>query len=119
MVRQLMMARLKAHRYDVFPVGTGTKVLEWVKKTKPDAILLDQTMPDMKGILVCRKLKADPETRDIPVVMFTCTRSMEFSDVCQEAGAIGIINKPMVAELLALLKRIFSGEQTSFYRGED
>ncbi|MFV2040642.1 MAG: response regulator, partial [Candidatus Hydrothermarchaeales archaeon] len=57
--------------YRVIEAESGAECLEKLKKKQPDLILLDVMLPDESGWDVCRKIKKDGKTRDIPVVMFT------------------------------------------------
>lgn len=57
--------------YTVITANDGIAGLELVKTHKPKIVLLDFVMPGMKGPEVCKKLKADPETKDIPVLFLT------------------------------------------------
>lgn len=63
--------------------------------TKPDMILLDVMMPGMDGYEVCRRLKADPATADIPVIFVTAEMSQEGEKRGLELGAVDYITKPI------------------------
>ena len=63
-------------------------------KEKPDLILLDILMPEMDGYEVCRRLKADPDTRDIPVIFLTSQTEAEDETKGFEVGAVDYIHKP-------------------------
>lgn len=70
----------------------------------PDLILLDVMMPDMDGYEVCRRLKADPKTRDIPVIFVTAKTESEDEVHGLELGAVDFVSKPIRA--LAVLARV-------------
>ena len=72
--RIVLKVKLSAACYDTLQAETGREALALARRTLPDAILLDVMLPDLSGIEVCRALKADPATRDIPVVMITTSR---------------------------------------------
>jgi len=73
----------------------GDKALELVKTAPvPDLVLLDVIMPGMDGYEVCRRLKADPETRDIPVIFLTGQTEIEDETRGFEVGAVDYIHKP-------------------------
>ena len=80
-----------------------------ISARKPDAILLDIGMPGMDGLAYCRKLKADPETRGIPVVLLTGSdRGIEAEGM--ETGADAFLLKPFSPlELLAIVERLTGG----------
>ena len=79
---------------------SGADALATVEKQRPDLILLDVMMPSMDGYEVCRRLKADPRYRDIPVIF--CTAKAEESDESAgfELGAVDYIAKPVRAAVV-------------------
>ncbi len=84
---------------------SGTRALDYVLREKPDLILLDVMMPEIDGYEVCRRLKADPDTKDIPVIFLTAKTEMD--DIVRgfEAGGVDYVAKPFAsAELLARIK---------------
>jgi putative two-component system response regulator len=90
--------------YTVFPIPSGVKFFEILKKITPDLILLDVEMPDMDGYEVLRRIKDIPDIADIPVV-FVTSRSDPGSELTGlNLGAIDYISKPFSPPLL--LKRI-------------
>jgi two-component system sensor histidine kinase/response regulator len=96
---------LHAEEIGVMLATTGTGALEIARYKLPDLILLDIAMPMMDGYEVCEKLKADPVTRDIPVIFLTARTEPE--DILKgfEAGAVDYILKPFNAmELIARVK---------------
>lgn len=93
-VVMMMRARLEHEGYQVIACPDGTEGISMVHEEKPDLILLDIMMPKIDGFQVCRLLKENPETRDIPVIFVT---GLEVNDVKQkvkESGADGAIQKP-------------------------
>jgi DNA-binding response OmpR family regulator len=105
----LVKIRLEVDNYYVMPLYTSTRALEIAKREKPDLILLDVMMPDKDGYEVCKELKADRETKSIPVVMFTAKEQQKprIKDVSQATGADGYIFKPFEpAELLLKIKSL-------------
>ena len=72
----------------------GESALDAVFENKPDLILLDIMMPKMDGYEVCRRLKEDPVTRDIPIIFVTALDSIEDESKGLVAGAIDYITKP-------------------------
>jgi len=91
--------------YEVKRSPDGAMALSNVPRFKPDIILLDIMMPEMDGYAVCQQLKADPETRDIPVI-FLSALDLTFDKVrAFEVGAADYIHKPFhPAEVLARVK---------------
>ncbi len=91
---QVAHAILK-HIYKTRVATSGAKALEQVKSVPPpDLILLDVMMPEMDGYEVCTRLKADPATRDIPVIFLTAKTEAEDETKGFEVGAVDYIHKP-------------------------
>ncbi len=81
--------------------NSGEKALAIASgKDKPDLILLDILMPEMDGYEVCRRLKADPATRDIPVIFLTSQTDAEDETKGFEVGAVDYIHKPFSAAVV-------------------
>jgi CheY-like chemotaxis protein/class 3 adenylate cyclase len=98
---RLLEAVLAPRGYEVVVAATGPEALESVAKDPPDLVLLDILMPGMDGYEVCRRLRADPATAHLPVIMITASESREKVRGL-EAGADDFVAKPFDrAELLA------------------
>ncbi len=96
----LMSALLKDH-YKVKVANHGDKGLRIAASDPPpDLILLDIMMPDIDGYEVCRRLKADPRTRDIPVIFLTARSEVEDETRGLELGAADYITKPISAPIV-------------------
>lgn len=96
MVRPLLIAR----GYAVLTALSGEAALEIVKKQRPNCILLDVIMPGLKGREVCKRIKADETTKDIPVVFLTAKDSEDDIKAEKEAGAVGHLTKPVNPKVL-------------------
>ena len=83
---------------------SGTQALEKVRMEPPDLVLLDLRMPEMDGFEVCRRLKADPDTSDIPVIFMTAVDDTAHKVEGFSLGAVDYITKPIQRE--ELLARI-------------
>ncbi len=78
---------------------SGEKALKICEaEEKPDLVFLDVMMPEMVGWAVCRKLKADPETKHIPVVFVTALKNEIDKLLAENLGAAGFITKPLDPE---------------------
>lgn len=110
-VRSIMKRRLEFRKYEVETAPDGIEGLTLAKQWNPQMIILDHLMPYINGVEVCKKLKADRLTARIPVIIFTAHVATGFETACIEAGAVGIIYKPTVSELLALMQKVFKGEK--------
>lgn len=92
---RLLEAKLAAEYFDVVTAMNGVDALEAVQRTKPDIVLLDVMMPGIDGIEVCRRIKANPQTQHIPVVMVTALDQPEDRVRGLEAGADDFLTKPV------------------------
>ena len=92
---KLLEAKLTAEYYDVITADDGASALALVETNPPDLILLDVMMPGMDGFEVCEKLKANPQTRHIPVVMVTALSDVSDRVKGLEAGADDFLSKPV------------------------
>ena len=92
---RLLEAKLSAEYYDVISATDGVTALAMAAAEKPDIILLDVMMPGMDGFQVCRRLKEDPATRHIPVVLVTALDGRSDRIAGLEAGADEFLTKPI------------------------
>jgi diguanylate cyclase (GGDEF)-like protein len=83
------------HDYTVSIALSGDEALALCTRTAVDLVLLDVMMPDMDGYEVCRRLKADPATRDIPVIFVTAHNAESSETLGLEVGAVDFISKPI------------------------
>ncbi|MGD2269970.1 MAG: response regulator [Desulfobacterales bacterium] len=104
---KLMAAKLPKDRYETLKAYNGQQALEKVKRAAPDIILLDIMMPGMDGYEVTRKLKNDPDTRDIPVILVTALDGTDDKIKGLEAGADEFLNKPVNTVELSARVRSF------------
>ena len=102
--RQLLEAKLTLEYYDVACAGSGQEALDAIAAEQPDLVLLDVMMPEMDGYEVCRRIKADPDTAYIPVIMVTALDNTEDRVAGLEAGADDFLTKPV--DDLALFARV-------------
>lgn len=103
---QLLTTYLTSVGYDVCTARDGQEALDKVSETQPDLILLDVMMPKLNGFEVCERLKSDPMTKIIPVIMVTALNEIEDKIKATEAGADDFVSKPF--NKLELLTRVKS-----------
>ncbi len=91
--------------FDVIPATNGQKAIEIAKNENIALILLDIVMPELDGYEVCRKLKSDPKTKDIPVVFITANTDDDSIGMAYDVGGSDYIAKPIrKREVLARVK---------------
>ena len=103
--REVLKYNLEAEGFAVLMAEDGEEALSMVREQEPDLIVLDWMLPKVSGIEVCRQVKADPATRNIPIIMLSA-RSEEVDRVRGlETGADDYVVKPYsVVELMARLR---------------
>jgi PAS domain S-box-containing protein len=100
----LLVKLLGSEDYRVLPADSGQLGLSAAISQSPDLILLDMRMPGMDGLETCRRLKAEPLTRQIPVILMSAYAEVAQWSAGLRAGAVDFVNKPFHAE--ELLARI-------------
>jgi pilus assembly protein CpaE len=101
--------------YDIIAARTGEQALEKALTEAPDLVVLDVMMPDIDGYEVSRRLRADPETADVPILMFTAKAEVQDKVAGFEAGADDFLTKPihpqeLTSRVEALLLRTSRGQ---------
>ncbi|MEO0596408.1 MAG: response regulator [Chloroflexota bacterium] len=104
---KLIGLMLKRQGYEVSVADSGGKALQKADAELPDLIILDVMMPDMNGLDVCRRLRANSKTEDIPIIMFTAKTLIDDKVKGFEAGADDYLTKPThPAELANRVKSV-------------
>jgi PleD family two-component response regulator len=119
---EMLTSYFKTQGYEVTSVGWGKDALAFVEKTVPDLVLLDIRLPDIDGYEVCRQLRAQRRTANVPIIFLTEKR--ERSDKLQglKLGAVDYITKPFDIQELRLrvrnvLRRSSSERMSHFITG--
>jgi len=99
---RLLTEALEPSGYEILAASNGGQALKIAARSRPDLILLDVVMPDMDGYSVCRALKADEATREIPVLFVTAKDETKNVLKGFQAGAIDYIPKPFQIEEVAI-----------------
>lgn len=111
--RIVLKVKLSAACYDTLQAPDAQTALAVARRARPDLILLDMMLPDLSGIEVCRRLKASPETRDIPVVMITADRTRTARTAALRAGADDFLPKPVQDTILmARIRSLLRAHET-------
>src|SRR6187402_3029152 len=104
---KLLEARLSAEYFDVITASNGAQALETCARSECDLILLDVMMPEMDGFEVCRRLKANPRTSHVPVLMITALDQPSDRVQGLEVGADDFLTKPVDdIQLMARVKSL-------------
>jgi len=104
---ELLAAFLESLPCKLITAQDGVEALEKVASEKPDLILLDIMMPRMSGFQVCRKLKSEPSTRDIQILMVTALNELGDIEQASECGTDDFVSKPVNKfELLTRVKSL-------------
>ena len=113
---ELLVAYLDSLACKVITAFDGIDALEKVRQATCDLILLDVMMPRMSGFEVCRKLKSDPQTRDIPILMVTALNELGDIERGVESGTDDFISKPV--NRLELVTRVKSLLRVRYLKDE-
>jgi DNA-binding response OmpR family regulator len=100
-VRELIKARLKLYGVEVVEGIDGEEGLDKATYEKPDLILLDLTMPKIDGFQVCKKLRSNHTTRDIPILLLTSNHEEEAREKGKGLGILGYFTKPFSPKAVA------------------
>ena len=109
-ILKLVSFSLKSGGYEVLEASDGLSAIEVARAEKPDLVLLDVMMPACDGYEACRRLKADPQTAGIPVMMLTAKTQESERKTGEAAGAVDYIKKPFTPKDLVSQVREFLGE---------
>ncbi len=109
-IQELIKYNLDKEGYGVIPASSGEEAVKLARKESPDLIILDLMLPGMDGLEVCKLLKNDPATKEIPLLMLTAKGEESDIVIGLELGAEDYMVKPfspkvLIARVKALLRR--------------
>jgi two-component system cell cycle response regulator DivK len=111
--RELLAIVLRRSGYEVAEAATGLAAVEQASATHPDLILMDLSLPGITGDEATARLKADPSTRDIPVIVNTAFNNGALVERALAVGAAEILHKPISFEALReVIGRYLSSDYT-------
>ena len=100
---------LTGQGFELLTAQNGAEALEMISKHSPDLILLDIIMPEMNGIECCRRVKSNPSTKGIPIIMVTTKGEPEKLEASLSAGCDDYLTKPInKMQLLTKIKNHMS-----------
>ena len=110
MLRALLSHKLKALGCDIVATENGKEALEVLQNDSIDLVILDGMMPTMDGTEALQRMRANPKTADLPVIMLTARRREEDAILALEMGATDYISKPFNPdELMIRIRRWLNG----------
>ena len=109
---ELLEAYLSGSDYEIHTCADGDETLREIKDWRPDLILLDIMMPKISGFEVCKRLRADPGTRDVAVLMITALDQPSDVERAVEAGTDDFLTKPInQTDLLRRVRALLASRQ--------
>jgi phosphate regulon transcriptional regulator PhoB len=117
-IRDLLVFHLEREGFQAVTCKSGTDALRLARSSPPDLILLDLMLPEMDGLEVCRRLRQEPATRALPIVMLTARGDEVDRVLGLELGADDYVVKPfspreLVARIRAVLRRVHPDAATA------
>ncbi|MDD4166630.1 MAG: response regulator transcription factor [Endomicrobiaceae bacterium] len=117
-IRELVADVLEADNFKVIKCADTDEGYKRILKSKPDLVILDVKMPQIGGIELCRLLRSDPSTKNIPVIMLTVESTETDKVIGLGVGADDYITKPfsnkeLVARIKALLRRVSRKQESN------
>ncbi|HEX2869013.1 MAG TPA: response regulator [Ignavibacteriales bacterium] len=107
-IYNLIISKLHAEGWEVLHFENGDGVADAVLNSKPDVVILDKEMPVKDGMIVLEELKANPETKDVPIIFFTTKSDPQTVMRCLQLGVTDFVVKDSlaVANLIPRIKGI-------------
>lgn len=105
--RLMLRKMLQGFGLTVDIAETAEEAINYLHSKRPDAIFMDHTMPGMDGLTAVRRIHSDPQTANIPVVMYTSKDEPSYREEAHAAGAVDVLTKPALLDVLgAMLERM-------------
>ena len=112
--REILFDRLSTQPYQLYCAADGYEALELITQVRPDLILMDLMMPGISGIEVCRRLRSEARTAEVPIIIITALDDRATAINAIEAGADDLLTKPY--DLLELQARVRTITRLNRYR---
>jgi len=101
-IRTMLRLTLVRAGYEVTEAENGEDALSKVREEMPALVLLDVMMPGMDGFAVCEQLRSDPQTADIPIIIFSARTDTRSKNESKRVGATKYLTKPLAPEKLLI-----------------
>ncbi|MGA9405798.1 MAG: response regulator [Bacteroidota bacterium] len=98
LTRTLLQHNVVLAGYDTILAFNGQEAMQRIKEVTPDLIVVDLVMPDMNGFELCRRIRSNDQTRNIPLIVVTALQSRTDVDEAKLSGANACLMKPVKAE---------------------
>jgi CheY-like chemotaxis protein len=106
---QLLSLMLETSGFEPITSLNSQKALTLAKENAPSAVLLDLLMPDVDGLEICRRLRADPDTANMAIIIITAVNEPDVQGRAEAAGADGLIYKPVdMSDLISRLNEVLA-----------
>ncbi|MGW3117431.1 response regulator [Streptomyces sp. NPDC001107] len=117
-IRQLIRVNLELEGFEVVTAADGAECLDVVHQVRPDVVTLDVVMPRLDGLRTAARLRSDPLTRDLPLVIVSACTSYEV-ETGLDVGVDAFLAKPFEpAELVRLVQQLIERGRSARGRGE-
>ncbi len=100
LARELIRRMLQIKGWQVAEAADGLEALDHVARNRPDLLILDVMMPRMDGLTVCRRLRGDPESARLPIIMLSAKTQLDAVEAGLRAGADRYLGKPVAMNTL-------------------
>jgi DNA-binding response OmpR family regulator len=97
---ELLKMMLELSGFEPEAVFSGQDALDWLGQRRPDVMVLDLMMPDIDGLAVLRRVRANAAIQNLPIIILTARTDAPTHKACHEAGATALLTKPVSREVL-------------------
>ena len=112
--RELLTIFLRRSGYEIAEASTGLEAVDQARATSPDLVIMDLGLPGINGDEATARLKADPATRDIPVIINTAFQKGAIVDHALAVGAAEVLHKPVsFKDMLEVVRRYLPADAAS------
>ncbi len=104
---RLLRTVLQIGGFEPITTLNSLEALDLAEREKPDVVLLDIMMPELDGFILCRMMRQNPVTQDLPIIFVTAYQSLDLEERRLEAGADLVVHKPVsVDSLVGAIRKV-------------